>query len=165
MLTSYGVGKILGGQFYRKGNIPEAIAQTKLLDVTGFDLAWTFFGYSEAYVFFIGVSQIIGSVLLLFNRTKLLGALVLVPVLLNIIMVDLTFQISWGALMSACIYLSSLLVVLWLNKRRILKALQVLTGEGRVIGMRRKWMPWAVAMIAVAVLITVENTLLNWVGR
>jgi len=48
-LNVYGLGKILGGQFYRRGRLPEDVAKTLLGDANAFDLAWTFMGYSFAY--------------------------------------------------------------------------------------------------------------------
>jgi len=72
-LNVYGFGKILGGQFYRRGRLPEDVAKTLLGDANGFDLAWTFMGYSFAYILFIGVAEIVGAWLLLWERTKLFG--------------------------------------------------------------------------------------------
>jgi hypothetical protein len=54
-LTNYGLGKVLGGQFYTKGNIPEAIAQVPLGETVGYNLAWTFFEYSKPYILFIEI--------------------------------------------------------------------------------------------------------------
>jgi len=54
MLYTYGSGKIVGGQFYRVGEIPELIAQTPLAEVGSYDLMWTFFGHSFPYIVFIG---------------------------------------------------------------------------------------------------------------
>ena len=83
LLTIYGSGKLLGGQFYRRGNLPEEIATLPLSEVAGFDLAWAFMGYSYAYILFIGISQLIGAILLLFERTKLVGTMILIPILVN----------------------------------------------------------------------------------
>ncbi len=59
-INIYGLAKMMTGQFYPCGHLPEKIARTPLTEVSGFDLAWTFFGYSRAYVLFIGLSQVIG---------------------------------------------------------------------------------------------------------
>ena len=100
----YAVGKMAGGQFFAKGKLPTELAAKPLQEVVGFELAWTFFGYSYEYVLFIGISQLIGGLLLLWDKTKLLGVAILIPILLNIIVVDIFFKISVGALFSAIFY-------------------------------------------------------------
>lgn len=126
MLNIYGLGKIAGGQFHRKNELPLEIAQQTLAEVNGFDLAWAFMGYSYAYILFIGLSQVLGAWLLLFNRTKLLGVAILVPILLNIIVFDAIFFETYGALSSALIYFTLLLVILWLNKKQVILAMKSL---------------------------------------
>jgi hypothetical protein len=72
-LNLYGLGKIAGGQFYRRGHLPADVARTTLGQAGGFDLAWTFMGHSFAYILFIGLAEVVGAWLLLWNRTKLPG--------------------------------------------------------------------------------------------
>ncbi|MEM8907278.1 MAG: hypothetical protein AAGD05_05475, partial [Bacteroidota bacterium] len=127
LLNTYGLGKVMGGQFYRRGQLPEEIAQQTLAEVGGFDLAWTFMGYSYTYILFIGVSQIIGAWCLLWERTKFLGMAILIPILLNIIVFDLIFFEKYGALASAVNYLLLLLLVLYLNREQTLAILQKMT--------------------------------------
>ncbi len=125
-LNIYGLGKILGGQFYRRGKLPEEVAIQTLADANAFDLAWSFMGYSQAYITFIGISQIIGAFLLLFNRTKFLGIIILIPILLNIIVFDIIFLPDHGALSSAILYFSLLLLVIYFNKNKLIEALKKL---------------------------------------
>ncbi|WP_299190242.1 hypothetical protein [uncultured Aquimarina sp.] len=130
LITVYGSGKLLGGQFYRRGVLPEEIATIPLSEVGGFDLAWTFMGYSYSYILFIGISQLIGACLLLFQKTKLLGVFVLMPILINIIVFDAIFFDTYGALASAMLYLFLLFLVLFLNRIRVLEMIRVLLGYG-----------------------------------
>ncbi|NNM22504.1 MAG: hypothetical protein HKO54_03025 [Flavobacteriaceae bacterium] len=123
-LLNYGVGKIIGQQFYTANNIPSEVAQLTLGEVGAYNLAWTFFGYSKGYILFIGISQIIGALLFLINRTKLLGGAILVPILLNIIVVDVFFGVAYGALFSACFYLGSILFVFYLHKEKLLRIIR-----------------------------------------
>jgi len=125
-LFIYGLGKIVGGQFYTKDTIPEAIARIPHGETGSYNLAWTFFGHSKGYILFIGISQLLGVFLLLFNKTKLLGAAVLIPILLNIIVVDYFYGVAYGALFSACFYLGSILFVLFLNKEAVQSAINSL---------------------------------------
>jgi uncharacterized membrane protein YphA (DoxX/SURF4 family) len=85
----YGFAKIFKGQFYSFSSTLD----TPLGDISGLQLTWRFFGYSYAYTIFVAASQIIGSTLLLFKRTTTLGAVVLLPVVANIVFVNFTHSI------------------------------------------------------------------------
>ncbi|HKC36396.1 MAG TPA: hypothetical protein VKB95_10055, partial [Chitinophagaceae bacterium] len=61
--------------------------------MSGFELTWAFFGYSKLYNSFIALSQITASIFLLFRRTTLLGAFMLLPIVANIVMIDYSFKI------------------------------------------------------------------------
>jgi hypothetical protein len=128
MIWIYGFGKIMGQQFYRQGHLPETIANKTVSALSAFELAWTFFGYSSTYILFIGFSQVLGGILLLWNRSKLLGVAVLLPLLLNIVIVDVVYEVG-GATISALFYLVLLLYILYFNRQKVMTALQVLTPK------------------------------------
>ncbi|MBA3682670.1 MAG: hypothetical protein H0W73_16135 [Bacteroidetes bacterium] len=127
-MSVYGLGKIMGGQFYTPERIPPQVASIPLGEAQGFELAWTFMGHSYAYVLFIGITQMLGSLLLLFNKTKLIGVAILLPVLTNIIVFDIIFLDKYGALASALIYFCMLLFILLFNKERVVMAFRALTN-------------------------------------
>ena len=139
-LSIYGLGKIVGGQFYLKGELPEEVAKVSLADTTSYNLAWTFFGHSKAYIYFIGISQLIGALLFLINRTKLIGGAILIPILLNIIVVDYFFGVAYGAMFSACWYLASVLFVFYLYREQLEQAVKsLLKAPTHVIEKRKVW--------------------------
>lgn len=166
MLLVYGTGKLMGGQFYQ-GGIPDEVAILPLAEVGGFDLAWTFFGYSHGYILFIGGTQILGSLLLLFHRTKILGAAILVPVLMNIIVVDFFFEISTGAMLSAISYFTAICFVLFYNRQPIIEAVQrvFLDKKSEPSKLTAKAIRLGIALAIVAVVVLLENQMLNFVGR
>lgn len=86
VFISYGTGKIIDRQF---GN-EYAVLDTPLYTVDGFQLAWRFFDYSYSYKFFIGLSQLVGALLLVYRRTTTLACLILLPVITNIVFVNFT---------------------------------------------------------------------------
>jgi len=118
----------MGGQFYRRGQLPSDVANTTIAEASAYELAWSFMGFSFFYILFIGVSQIIGAWLLLWNRTKLLGVMILFPIMLNIIVFDIIFLDVKDALVNATIYLWMLIYILYFNKEKIMKAFTVLTA-------------------------------------
>jgi len=126
-LNIYGLGKISGGQFYRKGQLPPEVASIPLGEASAYELGWTFMGYSFFYILFVGVSQVIGAWLLLWNRTKLLGVTILIPIMLNIIVFDIIFLEQKGALVNASLYFVMLLYILFFNRQQVLGALHHLT--------------------------------------
>ena len=130
-LNVYGWAKLFNGQFYTPGNMPEAVLQTTIKEISDFDLAWSFMGRSYGYLLFIGLSEIIGAWLLLFNKTKLLGAIMLLIILINVIVFDIFFLDAYGAMGSAIIYCLLLLVVLLFNRKTVQKVFHNLTDVKR----------------------------------
>ncbi len=60
---------------------------------TPMGLAWTFMGYSKLYNYFTGFAEVLGGALLLFRRTATLGALVSLLVMLNVAVMNFSFDI------------------------------------------------------------------------
>lgn len=54
---------------------------------------WSFMGTSSVYEIFTGLGETLGSVLILFRRTTTLGALVLIGVLANVVLLNYTFDV------------------------------------------------------------------------
>lgn len=162
-LNLYGIGKLLGGQFYRRGRLPEDVANTLLGQAGAFELAWTFMGYSFAYILFVGVSQIVGAWMLLWDKTKLLGVAILMPILVNIVVFDIIFLDTYGALASAVIYLSMLLVVLACNHERVWQSIQALIPAGAGEGLT--WRKAGAALLLMAILFAFDQTLVNFFGH
>ncbi|MCU0354598.1 MAG: hypothetical protein MUD08_12815 [Cytophagales bacterium] len=72
-------------------------------------LAWTFMGYSKLYNYFTGFAEVLGGALLLFRRTAALGALVSLMVMLNVAVMNFSFDIPVKLLSSTvvvmCVFL------------------------------------------------------------
>jgi uncharacterized membrane protein YphA (DoxX/SURF4 family) len=56
-------------------------------------LAWSFVGFSPAFSAFTGWGEVIGGALLFFRRTTLLGAVVLVAVLSNVVLINYCYDV------------------------------------------------------------------------
>lgn len=165
LLTTYGLGKLLGGQFYRKGDLPYEIANIPLSEVGGFDLAWSFMGYSYAYILFIGISQLIGASLLLFERTKLFGVFVLIPILLNIIVFDAIFFETYGAMASAILYLLLLVLVLVLNKERLIKILRLISLNESLVLTQHRLQTIGFVVLLILLLFGIDQCFVNLLGH
>ena len=107
-LISYGVAKFLVGQFPG----PSLYSVDVLYgEMSPMGLAWRFFGYSDTYKIFMGVSEILAGFLLLFRRTVVLGALVSIAVCTNIVLVNFSFDVP-VKLFSSHLLVFSILVLL-----------------------------------------------------
>jgi hypothetical protein len=74
-------------------------------------LLWTFMGYSTAYNIFTGSLEVIGGMLLCFRRTRLLGALIVVAVMSNVVMLNFTYDVP-VKLFSTHLLLIAILIIL-----------------------------------------------------
>ena len=86
IFMAYGVGKLAGYQF---GVTPEVLAQP-LGQISVAHVAWYCFGF-QPFSAFVGISQVLASLLLLWNRTVLLGAVLLLPIAVMIFVIDITY--------------------------------------------------------------------------
>ncbi|MEM7306477.1 MAG: hypothetical protein AAF682_07400 [Planctomycetota bacterium] len=62
-------------------------------DSSPMTLIWTFMGFSPVYTSFTGIAELLGGLLVVFRRTRTLGALVLAGVLANIVMINLCYDV------------------------------------------------------------------------
>jgi hypothetical protein len=140
-LNVYGVAKLIGGQFYRRGHLPPEVERMTLRDA--------------------------GAWLLLWERTKLIGVFTLLPVMINIIVFDIVFLDKYGALASATIYTILLLVILWCNRERVAAAVHALTRpRGGVSAPGRERVKAAIlALLLAGALFAADQALVNFFGH
>jgi hypothetical protein len=89
-MFTYGFVKVFQIQF-------QSPSLTLLLQPIGemspMGLAWTYMGYSKAFGAFAGLMEIIGGVLLIPRRTITLGAFIIIGVMVQVAMMNFTFDI------------------------------------------------------------------------
>lgn len=116
-LLSYGWSKLTGDQF----GISSKELATPVKDLGLFKLSWYLFDH-EPFKSFVGISQIIAGLLLLFHRTLILGALLSIPILINILVIDITYIKMQGFYWRLSYYLFLDFIILWHYKDRIILA-------------------------------------------
>lgn len=90
-LWEYGCDKVFKAQFY----LPEPnILYTPVGELSPDILYWTSMGTSWRYSFFMGGAECLAGLLLLLRKTRLLGLLLSVGVFINVIAVNVGFDIS-----------------------------------------------------------------------
>jgi len=115
LLFTYGLSKLLGRQF----TLPPEMALRPVGSLSGYQLAWFYYSYSHVYAVILGLIQLAGGTLLLFRKTALLGAALMLPVIANILMINLFFFIAWGALFTSAFIFTSMLAVLWHDRHAL----------------------------------------------
>lgn len=101
IFLSYAVAKLVGTQFIDSG----PTLDKPVGELSGFEFTWAYFGYSKLFSWFVAGGQLTAAVLLLFDRTARLGAAVLFPIAVNIVVVNFAFNISQGTKVVSVIYL------------------------------------------------------------
>jgi len=103
---TYGIIKIFGFQMHFPHLYEMA---TQLGDFLPMHLSWMFIGYSTPYQAFAGVMEVLAGSLLLYRRTTTLGVMVATAVFINVMMLNLCYDIPVKILsmqlVFACLYL------------------------------------------------------------
>lgn len=110
-VSTYGFAKIMKTQFDHSYYTDDTVVR----QLNGFELTWNYFSHSYVFAVIIALCQLIGSILLLFRRTTLLGALILLPVMINILLINFFFDITPGALLNSIVYTIGLLYLFLLR--------------------------------------------------
>jgi hypothetical protein len=115
-ICTYGFSKILKTQF----GVSYNRVDTPVGQLNGFELTWNYFAHSYVFAVIIASFQIGGAILLLFRRTTLLGAAILLPVMVNIVLINFFYAISPGAFMNSVLFSLGLLFLLLLDRSALI---------------------------------------------
>jgi uncharacterized membrane protein YphA (DoxX/SURF4 family) len=121
---NYGYAKLSGGQF----GLTPAQAVLPVSQLGLFKLSWYLFD-QEPFRSFVGVSQVVAGLLLLWHRTALLGALLLLPIAANVLVIDITYLKMPGFYWRLSYYIGLIFLIFWHYRTRMLVVFQTLTKE------------------------------------
>jgi hypothetical protein len=142
----YGAAKVV--QFRGATAIEKPLAE-----LTGMELMWAFYGYSNEFLIVLGVLEVTGGLLLLFRRTRLLGALFVSSILVNIILQDIFYGVNTGALIAALLYQAFLFVIFILRRDTLLAAVKKLMEMAPNPGpFRQKALAFLLTFVLLAIL-------------
>lgn len=118
-MIPYALTKIFKTQFVL---LPVGISQMPLEQIEGAKLAWAFLGYSAWFQVMLGFLELIPALLLLFRKTALMGALLMLPLTLNVCLINFALDL-WvdTQLISSVFLLLNLLILIfyWTNLKSI----------------------------------------------
>lgn len=86
----YGFDKVFKSHFPFPGL--EKLEQT-FGESTPQGLLWAFMGYSTSYTFFLGIIEVLSGFLLLFRRTTALGALLVLLIMINVAVINFSYDV------------------------------------------------------------------------
>lgn len=145
-MISYGWGKMTMSQF---GVHSEQILDMPLREVDDFYVAWHLYGESKFFNYVTGIAEILAGVLLIFNRTVLLGALLVLSILAQIFIIDVSFttgQQGYALPVRILGMIISALLILYYYKDRMIQIFHTLTSN---VSTRFKYKWWVFILLPV----------------
>lgn len=112
LLLDFGFQKLFETNFAYSYHINDSLVST----LTGTELTWNYFGYSYGLSVILALFQIIGSILLLYRQTTLLGVTLLLPVVLNIVLINIFYHIGPITLCTSVLITLGLIYLLYQQK-------------------------------------------------
>jgi hypothetical protein len=125
----YGFAKLNGAQF----TVLDSELTKPMGEVSGFWLTWYYFGRSPIYGSLLALLQVGGGILLVLPRTSLAGALLLLPMFTNIVLIDVFYGVDLGATVVAGLVVISLAAIVQPHARRLLEAVLLDAPRGGAI--------------------------------
>jgi hypothetical protein len=117
-LYIYGGSKLAHMQL----SLPAEYAKRAIGSLTGYELTWYYYGYSYTYAFILGLVQVVGATLLLFRRTAFLGSALMLPVMINILLINIfILRNDYGPEVIATIISTFLLMILWHGRHALIR--------------------------------------------
>jgi hypothetical protein len=145
-MIMFGGQKFCHLQFY----VPLGMLDDPFTAIPNEMLMWAFMGRYHSMVDIIACIEILGGVLLLFRKTRLVGAFVLLPMLLNIMLLDMYYL---NLLVQVYVTLEVLAVIylILLEYRRLVDFFLVAKGNSPLYNFRSRAVGYAVKASAVII--------------
>ncbi|MGH2664341.1 hypothetical protein [Flavobacterium sp.] len=116
LLIDFGFQKIFEVNFNYSYHINDSLTSA----LNGQELTWKYYGFSYNLSLLLALFQIIGSFFLLFKRTILVGVAILLPVILNIVLINVFYSIGLITLFTSISITLGLLYLLLQQKVNII---------------------------------------------
>ncbi len=157
MLFMYGSSKLLHLQF----NLQSQLARRPVGSLTGYQLTWYYYGYSRTYACLLGSTQVAGATLLLFRKTTLIAALLMTPVMANILLINIFILVNdYGPYVISALISVSMLLILWQERLALISLLWSSQVSEAPDSRRTHWRVRSL-IVAVVICILVTGSLLR----
>lgn len=115
-MIMYGIDKLMGNFF----DYQLFALDSKLADISEFQLAWFFYGKNPWQELFTGIMEFVPALFLFSRRTYYVACLVLLPVTAQVFILNLFFKIGGVTFPAACILLACNIYILYSQKEKII---------------------------------------------
>ncbi len=125
-------------------------------------LLWAFMGYSQPYEIFTGIAEIVGGYLLFFNRTKALGALIVIGIMSNVAMMEFSYDVLLKLFTIHLLFISFL--ILSPDIRRIVDFFifhKTISLSSSVNNFNKKWMRISRVVLKSIIIIGFTGSIIN----
>lgn len=116
LMALYGVDKLMGNFF----DYQLFALDSKLTDVSEFQLTWFFYGKNHWQELFTGIMEFVPALFLLRRKTYYVAAIILLPVTAQVFLLNLFFKIGGITLPAAIILLACNLYIIYSQKEKII---------------------------------------------
>jgi hypothetical protein len=162
MLYMYGVSKLAHFQF----NMSAQLAQRPIGSLNGYQLTWFYHGYSRVYASILGLTQVAGATLLLFRKTTLLAAVIMLPVMANILLINVFILVNdYGPYLISALICASMLTILWHHRVALLELFWVTQKRKPGASSRVHWWIRTLILLAVSAIMISGAILQRYVKR
>jgi hypothetical protein len=93
-------------------NVPLGMLDLPFTEIDDVSLMWAFFGRSFPFIVTIGLLELVGSLFLLFSKTRTLGIFTLLPLMITILSFDIFYHLDIGVVSHALTLILALLYLL-----------------------------------------------------
>lgn len=145
-MVMFGGQKLCHLQFY----VPLGMLDDPFTAIPNEMLMWAFMGRYHSMVDIIACIEILGGVLLLFRKTRLVGAFVLLPMLLNIMLLDF-YYLNLLVQVYVVLEVFAVIYLILLEYRRLVDFFLVSKGNSPLYNFRSKGMGYAVKASAIII--------------
>ena len=145
-MMMFGCQKFCHQQFY----VPLGMLDDPFTAIPNEMLMWAFMGRYHSMVNIIASFEILGGALLLFRKTRLVGAFVLLPMLLNIMLLDL-YYLNLLVQVYVALELLAIIYLILLEYRRLVEFFLIAKGTAPLYNFRRQWVGYAVKASAIII--------------
>lgn len=114
-LITFGWQKFYHFQF----NVPLGMLDLPFTEIDDVSLMWAFFGRSFPFIVTIGLLEMVGSLFLLFSKTRALGIFTLLPIMITILSFDIFYHLDFGVISHAVILILALFYLLFQDFEKI----------------------------------------------
>ncbi|MEO6721889.1 MAG: hypothetical protein ABIN67_16090 [Ferruginibacter sp.] len=115
-LSMFGWQKLFHLQFFT----PLGKLDMPFSSFSGDELLFAFYGHSHAFVIVIGIIEIVGSLFIAIKKTRMLGLFILLPLLLNILIMDYFYGLRYNVVLHAFVMLAGVAYLIFIHYTKLI---------------------------------------------